>query len=135
MRASALGCERDADIRLKQWQEVALAGDRVLAAHIDVAAAQVFRQLVCLLAMTTHNDPFSVEIGDLDAAAIGQTMVAGHHDTKSLAEQRPAVDPVPGISQRRGRNPKLGLSSLEELGDFGSGPAHKLQLKPIEHLL
>ena len=110
--ACAAGNDRNAEPCLQQRREVGLTGDFVLVREIDIAAAQRIPELLAILAVGAHDQAFLAKIFDVDAGAVGKGMLLGHRRQKGFGEQRPAVEPLPGLADRT-RNPELRFTLLE----------------------
>ncbi len=58
-------------------------------------------------------------------------MSVANDEIEALGEQRPGVEPVPGLVDLGG-DAELGFALLEELADLAAGPAQEAEFEPVE---
>ena len=119
----------DADVGFDQLDQVALV--RNLVAMLDAVFAQVRGDAARMLAEGPTQQLLRAQIVQFDAAAAGQPMSVANDELEALGEQRPGVEPVPGLVDLGG-DAELGFSLLEEIGDLAARPAQEAQFEPVE---
>ena len=120
-----------AEIGFNERDRVALRGDFVAARNVDLTVAHEIAKLAGLFAERAHQQALVAQIVESDTRTGGEGMFTVDDQPEAFGEQRPAVEAVPGLADRR-RNGELGVAALEEFRDLACGPAQELQLEQAE---
>ena len=95
---------------------------------IDVAIAQQRYDRSGMLAMAAPQECQRAKVFDLDGIASGDLILSIDEQVKPFAEQRPAVEPFPFLSEF-GRDGELRVPTLEEADDFRRRTPQQLELE------
>ena len=123
--SNAVRHDRDAHVGFEQRDQVAFGCDLVAVRHVDPAVAQETAQRLRVLAIGAHQQPLLAQILERHRLAARERMGGVDQQEKFFGEQRPAVEPLPGVADR-GRDRELGLTFLQRLGHLGAGAAQQL---------
>src|SRR5689334_21893013 len=98
---------------------------------LDAVLAQACSDPAGVLAGRPTQQLLRAQIVEFDVAAAGQPVSAADDELEALREQRPDVEPLPGLVDLGG-DAKLGFAFLQELGDLAARAAQEAKLKPVE---
>src|SRR5262245_25014998 len=94
---------------------------------IELLASQQARQRLKVLAVRAHQQSLRAKLRERDSVPGRQAMVAAGNQFKAFGEQRPIVEPLPGLAER-GSDGEFGLAALQELGDLRRRSAQQLDV-------
>src|SRR5262249_12736574 len=121
----------DADVGLDQLDQVAFAGNLVAAVDVEAVLAERGAEPLGMFAVVARQQLLGTQILEVDAVARREAVLAADHKPKVFGEERPGVEPFPGLVDFGG-DAELGLAILEHLADLAAVAAEKLELQPVE---
>ena len=133
------GCRRryaarnhgDTDIRLEQFDQIALRRNAVALVDVDAVAAQRCVQALGMFAVGARQELLALQVLKANVRALGKRVTPVDDELEVLGEKRPGVEPVP-LFVNLGGNAELGFALLEKLADFAAVTAQEAEFQAVE---